>query len=193
MSTKQTASIFLIGMMASGKTTIGWHLAQRLGWEFFDVDRVIEKRCGVPISFIFETEGEEGFRARERKVVAELTARNRCVVSMGGGAPMFAANQQCLARGLVVELVVTPADVLERTRYDKTRPLLQAEDPEARIRSILAQRQDIYHSLADVHVTTSHLNPHAVVEQLLAQPEVLAVVERGNELVEPEKNTARGA
>ena len=106
---------------------------------------------------------------------------------------MFAANQQCLARGLVVELVVTPADVLERTRYDKTRPLLQAEDPEARIRSILAQRQDIYHSLADVHVTTSHLNPHAVVEQLLAQQEVLAVVERGNELVEPEKNTARGA
>jgi shikimate kinase len=83
------ASIFLIGMMASGKSTIGRSLAQALGWPFFDVDREIEASTGVPVSLIFEKEGEAGFRSRETRMMAELTAKTGVVVAMGGGAPMY--------------------------------------------------------------------------------------------------------
>ena len=101
---KKPTSIFLIGMMASGKSTVGRRLAERLGWAFYDADREIEARCGVPISYIFEKEGEAGFRARETQMLAELTAKHHVVVATGGGAPMFEINRKLLARGLVIQL-----------------------------------------------------------------------------------------
>ena len=101
---KKPTSIFLIGMMASGKSTVGRRLAERLGWAFYDADREIEARCGVPISYIFEKEGEAGFRARETQMLAELTAKHHVVLATGGGAPMFEINRKLLARGLVIQL-----------------------------------------------------------------------------------------
>lgn len=175
-------AIFMIGMMASGKSTIGKHLAARLGWEFVDSDKAIEEACGVPISMIFEKEGEAGFRTRETIKVAELTSRPGVIVAMGGGVPMFEENRKLLKRGLVVQLQTTVSDVIERTRFDKTRPLLQAEDPIARVRSIMLERGPTYEAVADVKISTSRTNPHAVVEKLLDMPEVARVVAEGNRL-----------
>lgn len=180
MNREKHSSIFFVGMMASGKSTIGWHLAQRLCWPFFDVDKVIEARCGVPVSYIFEKEGEAGFRARETRIVRELTSQKRCIVSMGGGVPMFPVNRPFLQKGLVVALLVSPETVLERTRYDKTRPLLQVADPAQHVRAMLSKREPIYRSVADVLMSTSHLSPHVVVDQLMNLPEVQEVVARAN-------------
>ena len=115
MTDKKPTSIFLVGMMASGKSTIGRRLAERLGWAFYDADREIESRCGVPISFIFEKEGEAGFRARETQMLAELTAKDHVVVATGGGAPMFEINRKLLNRGLVIQLASSVSDIIERT------------------------------------------------------------------------------
>lgn len=168
-------SIFLIGMMASGKSTIGKILARTLGWPFFDVDREIEKRSGVAISTIFELEGEAGFRARETQMMAELTAKPEAVVAMGGGAPMFEINRALLKRGFVIELRSSVSDILERTRRDTTRPLLQTEDRAKRIRELLLERRPVYTSVADAFVVTSRANPERVVERILAMPEVAAI------------------
>lgn len=99
MTDKKPTSIFLVGMMASGKSTIGRRLAERLGWAFYDADREIESRCGVPISFIFEKEGEAGFRARETQMLAELTAKDHVVVATGGGARCLKSTESCLTGG----------------------------------------------------------------------------------------------
>ena len=168
----QPTSIFLIGMMASGKSTIGRALARTLGWPFFDVDREIEKRSGVAISTIFDMEGEAGFRTRESQMMAELTEKPGVVVAMGGGAPMFEVNQTLLKRGFVIELRSSVSDILERTRRDTSRPLLQTEDRERRIRDLLQERGPVYASVADVFVITTRTNPERVVERILAIPEV---------------------
>lgn len=183
MKTGKPTSIFFVGMMASGKSTIGWHLAQRLNWPFFDVDKVIEARCGVPVSYIFEKEGEAGFRVRETRIVRELTSKKRCIVSMGGGVPMFPVNLPLLQKGLVVALLVSAQTVLDRTRYDKTRPLLQVADPERHVREMLEKRGPLYRSVADVLLSTSHLSPHAVVDQLMNLSALQEVVARANALV----------
>ena len=88
-NTHKPSALFLIGMMASGKSTVGKALAARLGWDFFDVDREVERRTGVTVAEIFEKEGEAGFRRRETEMMAELTIRPGCIVAMGGGAPLF--------------------------------------------------------------------------------------------------------
>ena len=176
----QPTSIFLIGMMASGKSTIGRALARTLGWPFFDVDREIEKRSGVAVSTIFEMEGEAGFRARESQMMDELTAKSGVVVAMGGGAPMFEGNRTLLKRGFVIELRSSVSDILERTRRDTSRPLLQAEDRERRIRDLLQERGPVYASVADVFVVTTRSNPERVVERILAIPEVAEIRARVN-------------
>ncbi len=173
-------SIFFVGMMASGKSSVGRYLAERIGWDFYDVDKVIEERTGVPVSYIFEREGEAGFRVRETRIMAELTARAGVVISMGGGAPMFEVNRKLLKRGLVVQLVVSVSDVIERTRYDSTRPLLQTADPVARIRSLMLERGPVYDEVCDVRVTTSRMNPHMVVDRLLSMEAVTDTIAQGN-------------
>ncbi|MCF0252829.1 MAG: shikimate kinase [Duodenibacillus sp.] len=164
---KPKEAIFLIGMMASGKTTVGRQLAAALGWSFYDVDKEIEARSGVPVAFIFEKEGEAGFRARETRMMAELTAKSRVVVSMGGGAPVFEVNRKLLARGFVVQLVTSVSDVIERTRHDTTRPLLQAPDRIERIRGLMLERAPAYDAASDAKVSTSRSNPAAVVKRIL--------------------------
>ena len=177
------ASIFLIGMMACGKSTVGRHLAQLLGWEFYDVDRAIEEHCGVPISFIFEKEGEAGFRARETQMMSQLMSRPGVVVATGGGAPMFEINRRILSQGLVIQLATTVSDILERTQRDTTRPLLQAEDKIARIRNLMLERCPVYDSLCACKIMTTRKAPAAVAEKILALDEVKKVVARGNRLI----------
>ena len=173
-------AIFLIGMMASGKSTVGKALARQLEWEFFDVDKEIEKRSGVPISEIFELEGEVGFRKRESKMMNELTRLPRVVIAMGGGAPMFEANRPLLKRGFVIQLVTTVEDIIERTRYDTARPLLQCDDKEQRIAALLEERSSVYDSMSDAIVSTSGGHFPSVVVRILANPQVAELVDRVN-------------
>lgn len=178
MTEKKPTSIFLIGMMASGKTTVGRRLAERLGWEFYDTDREIEARCGVSISYIFEKEGESGFRARETQMLAELTSRAGVVVATGGGAPMFEINRKLLARGLVIQLASSVSDIIERTRYDSTRPLLASGDKVAKIRAIMLERGAIYDEVCDEKVLTSRKPIDSVIEKMLALQSVQQAVAR---------------
>lgn len=175
-NTHKPSALFLIGMMASGKSTVGKALAARLGWDFFDVDREVERRTGVTVAEIFEKEGEAGFRSRETEMMAELTIRPGCIVAMGGGAPLFEVNRKLLKRGLVVRLLSTVSDVLERTRFDTTRPLLRSEDPVAKIRELMLAREPVYAEVSDVDVSTTRTHPEVVADRILAMKEVQDVV-----------------
>ena len=175
-NTHKPSALFLIGMMASGKSTVGKALAARLGWDFFDVDREVERRTGVTVAEIFEKEGEAGFRRRETEMMAELTIRPGCIVAMGGGAPLFEVNRNLLKRGLVVRLLSTVSDVLERTRFDTTRPLLRSEDPVAKIRELMLAREPVYAEVSDVEVSTTRTHPEVVADRILAMKEVQDVV-----------------
>lgn len=177
MMDKKPTSIFLIGMMASGKSTVGRRLAERLGWAFYDADREIEARCGVPISYIFEKEGEAGFRARETQMLAELTAKHHVVVATGGGAPMFEINRKLLARGLVIQLASSVSDIIERTRFDSVRPLIAGDDRAARIRSIMLERGPVYDEVCNEKVITSRKPIDFVVEKILALESVREVTQ----------------
>ena len=175
-NTHKPSALFLIGMMASGKSTVGKALAARLGWDFFDVDREVERRTGVTVAELFEKEGEAGFRRRETEMMAELTIRPGCIVAMGGGAPLFEVNRKLLKRGLVVRLLSTVSDVLERTRFDTTRPLLRSEDPVAKIRELMLAREPVYAEVSDVEVSTTRTHPEVVADRILAMKEVQDVV-----------------
>ncbi|MCB1957361.1 MAG: shikimate kinase [Rhodocyclaceae bacterium] len=143
--------IFLVGMMGAGKTTIGRELARRLGRRFVDCDHEIEARTGVKIPVIFEIEGEEGFRRRETLELDELSRQSGLVVATGGGIVLAAENRGILReRGTVVYLDVAPDVLFERTRHDRNRPLLQVENPRARIAALHAQREPLYREVADL-------------------------------------------
>jgi len=148
---RAVASIFLVGMMGSGKTTLGKRLAQECGLAFIDLDREIERRNGVSVATIFEIEGEAGFRARESQVLKEVAPRSGCVIATGGGIVLHPSNRAVLmAAGNVVYLHATPQLLYARTRCDKSRPLLQVADPFARITELTARRDPLYREVADV-------------------------------------------
>jgi len=124
------SNIFLVGMMGAGKTTLGRALAQRTGLDFVDTDRVLVERTGVPVTTIFEIEGEDGFRRRESGVLAELAVRQGCVVATGGGAVLAEENRRVMrASGTVIYLRARVESLWERTRHDTTRPLLATPVP----------------------------------------------------------------
>ena len=168
MQQRQKQSVILVGMMASGKSTVGAELARRLGWDFFDTDEVIAKEKGKPVSQIFAEEGEAEFRCHETRTLAELTNLNRVVIATGGGVPMFEVNQKLLSRGFVVQLVVRVSDVLERTRNDTSRPLLQGDNPLGKIRSLLIERTPIYDAVSDKKVSVSQRTPNEIAEEILS-------------------------
>lgn len=148
-------NIFLVGMMGAGKTTIGKALAQRLGLEFVDTDRVLVERTGVPVATIFEIEGEDAFRRRETAVLAEVAAVGGRVIATGGGAVLSAANREVMrASGTVVYLRARVDNLWERTRHDATRPLLATPNPRERLSELLAQREPLYRESAHVVVET---------------------------------------
>ncbi|MEO6270136.1 MAG: shikimate kinase, partial [Lautropia sp.] len=171
-------SIFLIGMMGAGKSTVGVRLARRLDRAFIDVDRELEGRLGVDIPTVFDLEGEDGFRRREAQLIDELTGRADLVLATGGGAVLLPANRQALsARGLVIYLRATPADLWQRLRRDKHRPLLKADNPRQRVFDLVEQRDPLYREIADHVVSTGRLPVESAVEsiiQWLSHPECAA-------------------
>ncbi|MFM1892206.1 MAG: shikimate kinase [Pseudomonadota bacterium] len=164
--------IFLVGPMGAGKTTIGRQLAQSLGLEFADSDQEIQRRTGVDIPTIFEFEGEAGFRSRERQVIDELTQLEGRVLATGGGAVLDPDNRRHLAaRGIVVYLQCSPEQQYERTYKDRNRPLLQTEDPLARLRELMAVRDPLYREVADLVVSTENRSAAVVARDILERIE----------------------
>ena len=163
-----TSSIFLIGPMGAGKTTMGRQLAKKLHLEFLDSDRVIEERTGVDIPLIFEKEGEAGFRKREETIIDELTQREKLVLATGGGAVISEINRQHLKqRGTVIYLHSDIKNLIERVRYDKNRPLLQTEDPEGRLRELMETREPLYRETADIIINTGEKSIRSVINVIL--------------------------
>ena len=162
-------SIFLVGPMGSGKSAVGKALARMLGMRFVDSDAEIARRTGVDITFIFEKEGEERFRERERDVIDELTLERGIVLATGGGAILLAENRARLAgRGIVVYLEASVAQQTERTRHGRNRPLLLHADPAARLHELMAAREPLYRSIAGLLVPTDRRKVQAVAEHIAA-------------------------
>jgi shikimate kinase len=160
-------NVFLIGPMGSGKTTIGQKLARRLGLDFHDTDQEIQDRTGVDISLIFEIEGEDGFRDREARVLDELTAADRVLVATGGGAILREENRRRLReRGIVVYLQASVNQQLARLRNDKSRPLIQHDDREAKLLELAAVRDPLYEALADFTFPSRNRSVEQSVESI---------------------------
>lgn len=149
-------NIYLVGPMGAGKTTVGRHLAELLDRAFVDSDHEIEVRTGANIPWIFEKEGESGFRVRESNVIEQLTLRYPIVLATGGGAVTQPKNCQILhQRGIVIYLY-TPVDIqLLRTARDRNRPLLQVDNPEQKLHELLMVRDPLYRSVAHIIVETN--------------------------------------
>lgn len=161
-------NVFLIGPMGSGKTAVGRYLARTLGFRFHDSDAEIEKRTGVDITYIFEKEGESGFRAREREVLEQLTSLDQVVLATGGGAVLDPENRKLLAeRGRVVYLLASVNQQMERTRHGRHRPLLDTSDPRARLAELMREREPLYTGIADITVTTDGRRVQVVAEEVL--------------------------
>ncbi|ABO22085.1 MULTISPECIES: shikimate kinase AroK [Shewanella] len=163
-------NIFLVGPMGAGKSTIGRHLAQMLHLEFHDSDQEIENRTGADIAWVFDVEGEEGFRRRETQVVADLTEKQGIVLATGGGSIQSKDIRNNLsARGIVVYLETTIDKQVARTQRDKRRPLLQVEDPREVLEKLAEIRNPLYEEIADVIVKTDEQSAKVVANQIIDQ------------------------
>ena len=161
-------SIFLVGPMGSGKSTVGRALAKKIGYKFLDSDREIEARCGVDIPTIFDYEGEAGFRDRETRMINELTKLPGIILATGGGSILREENRTYLKdRGHVILLKVDIKEQLRRVAFDSNRPLLQTDDPAARLKALMEEREPIYKSVADVEISTDSRRMYHVVTRIL--------------------------
>ena len=167
---KPEGNIILVGMMGAGKTTVGRLIARRLKRPFYDSDVQIEQRCGVRIPVIFDIEGEAGFRAREKQVIAELCAQDNIVLATGGGAVLAEGNRRLLAAsGTVVYLHARPAGLWQRLRQDRNRPLLATPDPQNRLEALYAERNPLYREVADLVLDTGRQRVQLLAKELLAR------------------------
>jgi len=162
--------VFLVGPMGAGKSTIGKYLAQHLKLGFADTDNEIEERTGADIPWIFDVEGEEGFRDREQLVVEEMTLWDNLVLATGGGVIQRPENRRALgARGYVVYLHATVDEQVRRTRRDRRRPLLRGDDPEQVLRDLMAVRDPLYREIADHVIDTDGCSPRTVAQRLVKE------------------------
>lgn len=165
-------NIFLVGPMGAGKTTIGRRLAALRGMAFADSDQEIELRTGVDVAYIFEKEGEEGFRRRERQAITELTARSNLVLATGGGAVLDPDSRRDLAaRGFVVYLYADVEQQLQRTEHNDRRPLLLTPDRRARLEQLFAARDPLYREIADLVMATDGHTARAIARAIEEQLE----------------------
>jgi shikimate kinase len=161
-------NIFLIGPMGSGKTAVGKCLARLLSAPFYDSDSEIERRTGVDIAFIFEKEGEAGFREREREAIDALTQLEPIVLATGGGAVLLEDNRRCLAaRGSVVYLETSVAQQTNRVRRNRNRPLLSDADPAVKLTELMGHRGPLYLEIADIVVSTDGRKVAAVADDIM--------------------------
>ncbi len=161
-------NLILIGMMGSGKSTVGRRLAAVLGRHFVDADHELERRCGVPIATIFELEGEAGFRRREAALIAELVEPASLVLATGGGAVTDPESRRLMhARGHVIFLEASVADLWQRLRRDRSRPMLATADPKARLQSLLEARDPLYRETAHQRVLTGRQPVARTVAEIL--------------------------
>ena len=156
--------------MGAGKSTIGKYLAQHLKLQFADTDTEIEKRTGADIPWIFDVEGEQGFRDREQQVVEEMTTWDDVVLATGGGVVLRPENRRALgSRGFVVYLHATVDEQARRTRKHRRRPLLQTDDPEETLRQLMAERDPLYREIADHIINTDECSPRTVAQRLVKE------------------------
>lgn len=161
-------NVFLVGPMGSGKSAVGRQLARELGLRFVDSDAELEARTGVDIPTIFETEGEAGFRARERDLIDELTCRTDVVLATGGGAVLDPDTRGRLrGRGRVVYLRTSVDQQLARTRRSTHRPLLRTADPRATLERLMQQRAPLYEEIADLVVETDGRKVRTVSAEII--------------------------
>ena len=171
-SNRHSANLALIGFMGTGKTTVGRQVAELLHFDFLDTDELIQASTGRTIAEIFSREGETAFRALERRVVTELGARTRTVVSTGGGLPANGDNLTVLkTHALVICLCASPEKIWERVHTQTHRPLLQGPNPQEKIRGLLSERQPFYLQ-ADVLVNTDYRSVREVAQQIVHQYKV---------------------
>ena len=162
-------NVILVGPMGAGKSTIGRQLAGILNYDFYDSDHEIEARTGADIPWIFDVEGEEGFRKREAAMIDELTQLDGIVLATGGGAVIREENRQNLhARGVVVYLKTSVEQQLERTARDRNRPLLQTDEPRKVLTELMNVRDPLYEDVADIVVNTGEGGVREVAQNIAA-------------------------
>ena len=170
IASSQPDRLFLVGPMGVGKTTIGRMLAKELGLSFVDCDHEIENRCGAAIAWIFDVEGEEGFRDRETHMLEELTGQDKILLATGGGAVLREQNRRFLMeRGIVVHLDTSVDLLVKRTAKDKKRPLLQNANPRQVLEKIKHDRDPLYEEVSDIRVFVGDSSSRKTANQILQQ------------------------
>ena len=161
-------NIFIVGPMGSGKSTVGKIISDELFMTFLDTDEEIELRTGASIDWIFDLEGESGFRKRESEILSEMVDKNSVVLSTGGGIILSDQNRELLSSRGTVFYLATPISVqLERTAKDKDRPLLKNGDPEEILTKLQNDREDLYQSVADHIVNTEYKSSQEVASEII--------------------------
>lgn len=169
----QSGNLILVGMMGSGKTTVGRALSKHLGKAFVDSDEEIQNRTGVTIPHIFDIEGEAGFRQRETSALCDLVLRDNMVLATGGGAVLEEQNRAMLRQnGIVIYLRASVPDLWQRTRHDRNRPLLQTENPHAKLTELHRQRDPLYQQVADIVIQSGKQSAHALMLHLVDEIEM---------------------
>ncbi|UUY09083.1 shikimate kinase AroK [Pseudomonas sp. J452] len=168
-------NLILVGPMGAGKSTIGRLLAKELKLQFKDSDKEIEQRTGADIPWIFDVEGEQGFREREQSMIAELCELSGAVIATGGGVVLRLENRQALSTGgRVVYLHASVEQQLDRTSRDRNRPLLRNSDPAKVLANLMEIRDPLYREIADVIVETDERPPRMVVQEIIDRLDALA-------------------
>ena len=164
----QSGNLILVGMMGSGKTTMGRALAKQLGKDFVDSDEEIIKRTGVTVPHIFDIEGESGFRLRETAAIRDLAGRDNLVLATGGGAVLTEENRTALRQnGIVIYLKASVHDLWQRTRHDRNRPLLQTKDPHGMLTELFQQRDPLYQQVSDIVVQSGKQSVNVLMQHLI--------------------------
>ena len=171
MLSAKNKNVYLIGLMGAGKSTLGRALARKLNRPFYDSDQELQTKCGVAVSVIFDLEGEVGFRQRESQVLQELVQHKGIILATGGGAILREENRMLLKQnGAVIYLRATPEDLWLRLCHDRSRPLLQAPNPQNKLSALYAQRDPLYLEIADFVIETGKPNLtrllHIITQQL---------------------------